>query len=415
ITLNDPRIHYDPTFTRSVLTTVATDPTGISIVVDGKTIVAPQNFAWTAGGTHTVGVNAETQPAFSGAQRYVYQNWSDGGDTTHSVTAGPGPATFTAGFKRQFLVLTNVSPISGGTLKVDPVSADNFYDGGTELTLLPLAAGSAKFVNWSDDLGGADAPAKLIVDDEKIVTANFAAPKQLTPTSIVGAANFILNGGVAPGEIVTIFGLEFGPDSLTTSRINPATQNLETVLSDTRVFFDGISAPLIYVSPNQLSAVVPYSVAGKASTQVTVSYNNQTTNALLVPVIAAVPALFTFDSSGKGPAALLNQDGSTNTRENPASRGSTVVLYGTGEGQTLPAGVDGKPAGAPLPRPVLPVKVLIAGREAIVDYAGGAPGLTAGLLQVNVRIPEDAPAGAIPVSLVIGTKSSPANVTIWVR
>ena len=69
----------------------------------------------------------------------------------------------------------------------------------------------------------------------------------------------------------------------------------------------------------------------------------------------------------------------------------------------------------PLPKPVLPVKVLLAGREAIVDYAGAAPGLTAGLLQVNVRIPADAPVGAVPVSLVIGTKSSPANVTIWVQ
>ena len=48
-------------------------------------------------------------------------------------------------------------------------------------------------------------------------------------------------------------------------------------------------------------------------------------------------------------------------------------------------------------------------------YAGAAPGLTAGVLQVNVRIPVDAPTGAVPVSLVAGTKSSPANVTIWVQ
>ena len=415
VTLSDSRIHYDAIFTRSPITTIASDPTGLNVVVDGRTIVAPQNFTWISGSTHTVGVNTETQPSFSGAQRYVYQNWSDGGNTTHPVTAAAGNTTYTAGFKRQYLVLTNVAPITGGTLQVDPVSADNFYDGGTELKILPIAAGSAKFVNWSGDLSGAAAPAKLIVDDEKLVTANFAAPKQLTSASVVSAANFLLNGGVAPGEIVTIFGLEFGPDALVTSRINPATQNLETVLSDTRIFFDGISAPLIYVSPNQLSAVVPYSVAGKASTRVTVSYNNQTTNALLVPVIESVPSLFTFDSSGKGPAALLNQDGSTNTQANPARRGSTVVLYGTGEGQTVPGGVDGKPARVPLPKPVLPVKVLLAGREAIVDYAGAAPGLTAGLLQVNVRIPADAPVGAVPVSLVIGTKSSPANVTIWVQ
>ncbi len=415
ISLNDSRTHYDAFFTRSLVTTIATDPTGLKVVVDGRTIIAPQNFAWITGSTHTLSVATETQLSISGTQRYVYQNWSDGGDTTHTVTATGGTAVFGAGFKRQYLVLTNTFPITGGTLQLDPVSPDGFYDGNTELKILPIASGSAKFVNWSDDLSGAVAPGKLIVDDEKIVTANFAAPKQLTTSSLVNAANFILNGGVAPGEIITLFGLEFGPDALVTSRINPGTQNLDTVLSNTRVLFDGIAAPLIYVSPNQLSAVVPYLVAGKATTRITVTNGAQSTNGLVLPVIDAVPALFTFDSSGKGPAALLNQDGSTNTKANPARRGSTVVLYGTGEGQTVPGGVDGKPARVPLPKPALPVKVLIAGREAIVSYAGAAPGLTAGLFQINVRIPDESPLGAVPVSVVIGTKSSPANVTIWVQ
>jgi uncharacterized protein (TIGR03437 family) len=134
-----------------------------------------------------------------------------------------------------------------------------------------------------------------------------------------------------------------------------------------------------------------------------------------VPVVASVPALFTYNASGKGPAALLNQNGSVNTQDNPASRGSTVALFATGEGATSPNGIDGKPATAPLPKPVLAVKVLIGGHEGIVSYAGGAPGLTAGVMQINVRIPDDAPVGAVPVSVLAGTAASPANVTIWVR
>ncbi len=413
--VTDPLTEYDASFTRSVLTKVTSNPPALNVMVDGKSIITPKNFAWTSGSTHTLQVEAETQPSQSGTQRYVYQSWSDGGDVTHTVTATAEPATFTAAFKTQYQVLTNTSPITGGTLQLEPLQDSGYYDAGTELRILPLAAGNFKFVNWSGDLSGAAAPGILTVDDQKIVNGNFAAPKQLTGNSTVSAANFLLNGGVSPGEIITIFGLEFGPDSLVGSRINPGTRNLDTVLADTRVFFDGIAAPLIYVSPNQISAVAPYSVAGKTTTRITVNYNGQNTNVLLMPVVEAVPALFTFDSSGKGPAALLNQDGSVNTQANPAKRGSTVVLYATGEGQTTPLGVDGKPAVAPLPKPVLPVKVLIAGREAIVDYAGAAPGLTAGVFQVNVRIAGDAPTGAVPVSLVVGTKSSPANVTIWIR
>ena len=411
----DSRTEYDASFTRSVLTTVTSNPPALNVVVDGRSIITPQNFAWNPGSLHTLRVDTEVQPSRSGAQQYVYQTWSDGGDVTHTVTTAAEPATFTAAFKTQYQVLINASPITGGTLQLDPFSDTGYYDAGTDLRIIPLAAGNFKFVNWSGDLNNAQAPGILTVDDQKIVNANFAVPKQLTANSTVNAANFLLNGGVAPGEIVTIFGLEFGPGALVGPRINPGTRTLDTVLAETRVFFDGIAAPLIYVSPSQISAVVPYSVAGKTSTTITVNSSGQNTNSMLVPVLEAVPALFTFDSSGKGPAALLNQDGSVNTQANPAQRGSTVVLFATGEGQTAPRGVDGKPAVVPLPKPVLPVKALIASREAIVLYAGAAPGLTAGVLQVNVRIPGDAPTGAVPVSLLVGTKSSPANVTIWIQ
>jgi uncharacterized protein (TIGR03437 family) len=414
-TLNDPRIRYDATFSRSILTTVTSDPPGLTVSVDGTSVITPRSFAWTTGSNHLVRIANEAQFNFASTERYLYQNWSDGGDALHTVIAGAEPTVLTAGFKRQYLVSTSMSPITGGTLVADPVSPDGFYDGGTEIKFLPVATGAFQFMNWSGDLSGAAAPATVKVDDQKVVTANFAAPRQLTTSSLVSAANFLLNGGVAPGEIITIFGLNFGPDSLVTSRINPGTQRLDTVLSDTRVLFDGIPAPLVYVSPNQISAIVPYSVAGNIATRVAVTYNNQSTNSLTVPVVDAVPALFTFDSSGKGPAALLNQDGSANTQANPAQRGSTVVLYGTGEGQTVPGGTDGKPAVVPLPKPALPVKVLLAGREAIVTYAGAAPGLTAGVIQVNVFIPLDSPTGAVPVSLVVGTKASPANTTIWVQ
>ena len=56
----------------------------------------------------------------------------------------------------------------------------------------------------------------------------------------------------------------------------------------------------------------------------------------------AAPALFSANSSGKGNGAILNQDNTPNSPANPAEKGSVVVLFGTGEGQTNPRGVDGR-------------------------------------------------------------------------
>jgi len=96
--------------------------------------------------------------------------------------------------------------------------------------------------------------------------------------------------------------------------------------------------------------------------------------------------------------------------------GDYISLYATGEGQTTPAGVDGKPATVPYPYPNLPVTVTVGGQNAPVQYAGGAPGLVAGLMQVNVQIPAGIAVGnAVPVVLRVGAGFSQAGVTIAVR
>jgi uncharacterized protein (TIGR03437 family) len=92
-----------------------------------------------------------------------------------------------------------------------------------------------------------------------------------------------------------------------------------------------------------------------------------------------------------------------------------VVLFGTGEGQTTPGGVDGAIANSVYPKPVLPVSVSIGGINADVLYAGAAPGKVAGLIQINVRIPDSVPSGPIPISMTVGTRTSAAGLTVAVQ
>jgi len=91
-------------------------------------------------------------------------------------------------------------------------------------------------------------------------------------------------------------------------------------------------------------------------------------------------------------------------------------MFLTGEGQTDPPGSDGKIANGILPVPILPVTVRIAGQDAEVLYAGGAPGMVAGVMQLNVRVPEYVPPNnAAQVIVTIGGGSSQTSATVAIR
>jgi uncharacterized protein (TIGR03437 family) len=232
---------------------------------------------------------------------------------------------------------------------------------------------------------------------------------------VVNAASYV-PGDLTVGEIVYLEGAEIGPPVLTPLRVTGG--RVDTILADTRILFDGIPAPLIYVSSTRSSAVVPYALIGRASTRIQVEYRNLRSNPLEFRLSGAAPGLFALDASGRGPGAILNQDYTVNHPNNPAPRGSVVMLYGTGEGQLVPPVADGSitPSVLPLPAPLLPVTVTIGGRPAQVHYAGPAPGNVAGLLQVNVGIPADVTPGAtVPVVVTVGMASSQAGLTLAVR
>jgi uncharacterized protein (TIGR03437 family) len=230
--------------------------------------------------------------------------------------------------------------------------------------------------------------------------------RKLTPAQIVaeGVANggTLKAGAVAPGEIISIFGFDLGPASPLGVQLDGAGK-VATQVGGTQVFFDGVAAPLLYVSPGQVNAVVPYGVTG-ATTQVKVVYQGKTTNTVTLPVVASSPGIF----------AITNQDARLNTASNPAAAGSVLILYATGEGQTSPAGVDGNVANSVFPKPILPVTVQIGGRAGEVLYAGAAPGFVSGVLQVNVRIPAGV-TGTAALQLKIGNATTPTGINVTVR
>jgi uncharacterized protein (TIGR03437 family) len=247
------------------------------------------------------------------------------------------------------------------------------------------------------------------------ITIRVAGPRQsVSAAGIVNGASFASRGRVSPGEIINIFGLRLAPAGLQPASVGPD-RRYPTLLSGVRILFGGIPAPILFISPNNLGAVVPYDIFGRRTVEMVVERDGVVSGVVNLDIDAAAPGIFTADSSGTGQAAATNEDGRLNSASNPASAGSILVMYATGGGQTTPPGRDGVLESTTPASLRLPVRVLAGGREAEVLYAGGAPALVAGLIQVNFRLAKDAQAGpSVPVVLLIGDNASPAGVTIAV-
>ncbi|HXB73239.1 MAG TPA: hypothetical protein VNY05_33690, partial [Candidatus Acidoferrales bacterium] len=228
-------------------------------------------------------------------------------------------------------------------------------------------------------------------------------PIVLSPTLTAVNAASQRQGPVAPGEIVSIFGLRIGPVTAVPGTFD-ASGLLSNLVGGTEVRFDGVPAPLFYVQSAQVNAQVPYTVAGATLTHMEVLYLGQSAGTLDLPVAAAAPALFTI---------AINQDGSTNSQSSPAPRGTILTFFATGEGLTDGANISGQPAPAPYPRPVLPVSLAIAGVNADLLYAGAVPG-GVGVLQVNARVPGGfVSPGPTAIELTLGNFTAPA--TFWLK
>jgi uncharacterized protein (TIGR03437 family) len=122
---------------------------------------------------------------------------------------------------------------------------------------------------------------------------------------------------------------------------------------------------VLYTSPSQINAIVPYEVAGQSAAMVQVLFNGLS-QVWSVPLAPAAPGIFTLDSTGAGQAAVLNQDYSVNGPSQPATRGTVIQIFATGI--PVRGAVTGGITPTAAPDTTDPVSVAIGGLTASIQY-----------------------------------------------
>jgi hypothetical protein len=200
--------------------TVATDPAGLQISVNGTSLVAPQQFDWTPSNAHAIATTTP-QPAGPGT-RFVFSGWSDGGAISHMFVVPNADATVTASFTTEHELTTAAAPSSGGS-----ITGGGWFVPGAEVIITASPAAGFVFTGFSGDLTGTTNPQTIVIDGPKNVVTNFA-PIVGTPDIAADATGLdfgtvpvgqsspeqtvtVLNEGTA-GLTVTVARIE-GPDA----------------------------------------------------------------------------------------------------------------------------------------------------------------------------------------------------------
>jgi uncharacterized protein (TIGR03437 family) len=227
------------------------------------------------------------------------------------------------------------------------------------------------------------------------ITGNVITTPTFVGDSIVNGAS-VVGGLIAPWEIASIYGYTLGPQTGVSSNGTPGTS-----LGGTTVTVSGTPAPILYASYNQINFQVPYTVTAGSTAQIQVTSSTGASGNVSVPVLSSAVGLFTNQSNGRGQVLAINQDGTVNSRSNPAVAGSYISLYADGLG-TLNETIN---AGTPTPNSPLfsasgTVNVIIGGLTAPVQFAGLSPGYF-GLDQINVQVPATITSGQHGVFVVL--------------
>jgi uncharacterized protein (TIGR03437 family) len=330
-------LRFTATYTPLTKVTVNSSLAGLSVMLDGAACATPCVTQRAPGTQVHVGAPASV-PQGDGA-RQDFDGWpGTPGDLV--VTVGDSPITLNATYHLLNRLSDFSDPVNGAVLSVAPASPDNFYPASSNVALSLTAQPGYKFRRWDGDLSGTIPSGVVTMSAPRVVKALLDPVPYIGPAGVSNAAGTTPQTGVAPGGIVSIFGVNLAADTFVApDGMLPQTLGGVTVRVGDRLL------PLLFVSPLQINAQMPDDMAA-GSQMLTVSTAIGPDVRAAFTVVRNAPGLFPVASSGQAMAMAIHEDGSPVTTDAPAKAGELLTVYGTGFG---PAERP-RPEGFPIPQ-----------------------------------------------------------------
>lgn len=320
------------------------------------------------------------------------------GTTSGFAFTGLGGYQLTASSQSTAGVIQNLPALTG--VQASPTAM-------VEAPILPSA--SLAFTRTAAPMPSANSVIALTTSGVTVLSANYAAAT--APPAISSVQNAADGStAVAPGGLISVYGSQMSATNIATSQIP-----LPTAMGESCLTVNGSPVPLLFVSPQQVNAQLPFNMAGN----VTMSIHTPAgiSNNYNFVVQGTAPAVFLSGTAGPetGLATIFRADnGQLVTPTNPLHPGDTVIIYLTGMGPTSPGIAAGQAAPlSPLSWVTQSPTISLGGSNLNVLYAGLVPSYVSGLYQINATVPQAATQGdSVPLVISQGGGATTLNVRV---
>jgi uncharacterized protein (TIGR03437 family) len=377
---------------------VQSSPPGLILQVDGSTCQTPCNIDRNNG--VQVNVSAPATISMGTGARLDFSSWSDGGAASHALTVNQNYTTLTASFQAKYQLSAAADPANGVIFHFSPASADMFFGQNTQVTVNATANPGFTFLRWNGALSGAYPSGVVTMTAPQSVVAVMNKIPYIAPAGVQNAASSTPSSRVAPGSIIAIYGQSLAP-SLEVGPVNPLAQTI----ADVTVTVNDMILPLLFVSPGQINAQVPWEL-GDGNYTIEIHSLGQPDVTGTFTVARNAPGLFTQTVNSQAYAIAFHEDGSLITPGSPAKPGETVGLLGTGLGPFKGQLIDGFYPPDPPPALADSVSISAGNHYPSTLWAGAAPGYT-GLALIKFEVPTGASGPSLPITISVnGVKSN---------
>lgn len=369
--------------------TINSSPPGLSFSVNGTACQSPCTFDAEPG--TQLSISAPPSIALSDSSRLDFAGWQDSNSPDRVFTASTAVQTLTANYQMRYRLATATAPTEGGAILLQPPSPDGFYNSNVQVQASVSPNPGFQFRTWQGDATGAYGSVVLNLNSPKILSAAFSRVPYLSPAAVQNAAGTTPIAGVAPGSVVSLYGLNLAGDTA----VGPSSTLTQTLLNVV-VFMGNQILPLYFVSPQQINVQLP-STTDIGPHVLTVHQQSQPDVTATFSAVRNAPGLF----------AATHQDGSAISATAPAAPGETVQLIGTGFGPYDRNPPDGLliPAGSTFSL-VDPVSLTAGTNEAkLISVVPSSTGV--GLVAVTFQVPDSLPSGAaVPLKVTVNGADS---------